>query len=101
MQYKIKILPIAYMDLQRAKKWYGEESDKLTKEFKAEVNKEIEYIGKHPQNYQLKYNELRQSIVAHFPYLIYYIIVDELKQVIVVGILHSSRNPEIIKNRIL
>jgi toxin ParE1/3/4 len=55
MSYKIKLLPIVHTDLRKAKKWYNEQREELGEEFKAEVNKEIDYIGEHPQHYQRKY----------------------------------------------
>ena len=38
MGYKIKLLPIIHIDLQKAKKWYHEKSETLAQEFKTEVN---------------------------------------------------------------
>ncbi len=55
MNYKIKLLPIVHSDLQKAKKWYQNKNEALAKEFKEEVNKEIDYIAAHPEHYQLKY----------------------------------------------
>jgi plasmid stabilization system protein ParE len=100
MGYEIKLLPIVYTDLRKAKKWYSDKSKALGEEFKTEVNKEIDYIGKHPEHYQRKYKELRQSLVIRFPYAIYYLLEEAQKRVIVFGLLHTSRNPEIIRKRI-
>lgn len=100
MSFKIKLLPIVNLDLRKAKKWYQEKSETLAQEFKIEVNKEIDYIGEYPEHYQLKYKEFRQSLVTCFPYAIFYLVQEEQKQIIIFGILHTSRNPEIIKKRI-
>ena len=100
MAYTVKLLPIMLTDLQKAKKWYNEQRKSLGEEFKEEVNKEIDYIGKHPEHYQLKYKELWQSLVARFPYAIFYLVEEKKKQVIVFGLLHTRRNPEIIRKRI-
>ena len=100
MSYKIKLLPIVHTDLRKAKKWYHEKSETLAQEFKIEVNKEIDYIGEYPEHYQLKYKELRQSLVTRFPYAIFYLVEEEQKQIIVFGVLHTRRNPEIIRERI-
>ena len=100
MGYKIKLLPIVHIDLQKAKKWYHEKSETLAQEFKTEVNKEIDYIGEYPEHYQLKYKELRQSLVTRFPYAIFYLVEEEQKRIVVFGVLHTSRNPEIIRKRI-
>lgn len=99
MSYSIKVLPEAYNDLVKAKKWFQEKSENLAEEFKLEVNKEIDYIGANPESYQRKYKELRQSLVTRFPYAIFYLVEESLKQVVVVGVLHTRRNPEIIRKR--
>lgn len=52
----------------------SQKSKELSQEFKAAVNKEIDYIGEHPEHYQLKYKELRQSLVRRFPYAIFYLV---------------------------
>lgn len=100
MGYKIKLLPIVHNDLRNAKKWYQEKSEKLAQEFKVAVIKEIDYIGEYPEHYQQKYKNLRQSLMTRFPYVIFYLVEEEQKQVVVFGILHTSRNPELVKKRI-
>jgi len=82
MVYKIKLLPIVQTDLGKAKKWYREKSEILAEEFKTEVNKEIDYIGKHPEHYQRKHKELRQSLVTRFPYLIFYLVEEEQNELL-------------------
>ncbi len=52
-------------------------SETLGQEFKAEVEKEIDYIGEYPDHYQLKYKELRQSLVTRFPYANFYLVEEE------------------------
>lgn len=100
MSYKIKLLPIVYTDLRKAKNWYHDKSETLAKEFKIEVDKEIDYIGGYPEHYQQKYKALRQSLVTRFPYAIFYLVEEEQKRVIIFGVLHTSRNPEIVRKRI-
>jgi plasmid stabilization system protein ParE len=100
MSYKIKLLPIALKDLKEAKKWYADKNEKLAIEFKHEVNKEIDYIKQYPEHYQLRYKELRQSLVTRFPYAIFYLVEEEQKRIVFFGVLHTSRNPEIARKRI-
>ncbi len=100
MSYKVKLLPIVQAELREAKKWYNEQRLSLGEEFKEEVNREIDYIGKHPKLYQCKFKDLRQSLVPRFPYAIFYMIEEKKSQVIVFGLLHTSRNPEIIRKRL-
>ena len=42
MNCSVKLLPIVRTDLQKAKKWYNNQSEGLGEKFKAEFNKEIE-----------------------------------------------------------
>lgn len=100
MNYTIKLLPAVHSDLLTAKKWYNEQKDNLGEEFKIQVNKEIDYIKRHPEHYQTKYKQFRQSLVTRFPYAIFYLIEESKKQIIIFGVLHTSRNPKTIKKRI-
>jgi len=100
MAFNIKILKSAYKDLQEATKWYNEQLNNLGKEFRIEVNKELDYISNNPYYYQLKYKEYRQALVNRFPYLIYYLVVENTNEIIVFGIIHTKRNPRTIKRRI-
>ncbi len=86
MSYEIKLLPIVQIDLRKAKKWYHDKNEILAKDFKVEVDKEIDYIGEYPESYQRKYKELRQSLVTRFPYAIFYLVEEKLKRVVVLGI---------------
>ncbi|QTE21161.1 type II toxin-antitoxin system RelE/ParE family toxin [Polaribacter cellanae] len=99
MSYSIKLLPIVHTDLKKAKKWYNKEREGLGEEFKIEVNKEIDYIGEYPQHYQRKYKELRQSLVTRFPYAIFYLVEEQQKRIVIFGVLHTRRNPEIARKR--
>ncbi|TZF84869.1 type II toxin-antitoxin system RelE/ParE family toxin [Pedobacter sp. BS3] len=98
--YKVKLLPITRVDLQKAKKWYNEQRAELGEEFKQEVNKEIDRIGTYPLHYQTKYKEIRVSYVTRFPYGIFYFIEEDKKQIIIIGVLHTKRNPNIIQKRV-
>ena len=99
MGYKIRLLPVAQQDLQAAKKWYNDQKANLGEEFKLQVNQEIDYIGEFPEHYQRKYKELRQSLVKRFPYAIFYLVEEEKEQVVIFGVLHTSRDPEMIRKR--
>jgi plasmid stabilization system protein ParE len=99
MSYSIKLLPIAYKDLQEAKQWYNEKRENLGEEFKKAVIAEIDYIKAYPEHYQQKYKELRQSLVTRFPYAIFYLIEESNKRIIIFGVLHTSRNPELLQER--
>ena len=100
MKYKLKLLPIVYQDLRKAKKWYLGINTILGEDFKLKVNEEFDYIKQYPKHYQKKHKELRQAIVERFPYTIYYLIEEELKMVVVVGVLAQKQSFDRIKKRL-
>lgn len=100
MEYKLKLLPIVYQDIRKAKKWYLEINTALAEDFKLKINEELDYIAQNPKHYQKRYKELRQAIVARFPYTVYYLIEEELKIVVVIGILSQKQSFERIIKRL-
>ncbi len=101
MTYKVKLISQVRADLLEAKEWYQQHNATLAEDFKIAVNNEIDYISKFPNHYQIKYKDLRQSLVIRFPYAIYYLVNEEQKLIVVLGILHTKRNPNVIKKRII
>lgn len=99
MEYAVKLLPEAFTDLKEAVAWYQEKNSDLVASFREEVQKEIDYIALHPTNYQCKYKELRQSLVHQFPYAIFYLVDEQLQQIVIFGVLHTKRNPKTIRKR--
>jgi toxin ParE1/3/4 len=100
MKYSLKLVPLVYKDLQKAKKWYTTINPELANDFKEKVNQEFEYINQFPKNYQKKHNEIRQAFVTRFPYTIYYTIEEELKTILVIGVLAQKQSFEKIKKRV-
>jgi toxin ParE1/3/4 len=100
MKYKLKLLPIVYQDLRKSKKWYLEINTELGEDFKLKVNEEFDYIKQYPKHYQKKYGELRQAIVTRFPYTVYYLIEEDLKLVVVIGVLAQKQSFDRIKKRL-
>lgn len=100
MKYVLKLLPLVYRDLQKAKKWYNTINTELGEDFKNKINQEFEYINQYPKHYQKKHNEIRQAFVTRFPYTIYYIIEENTKTILIIGVLAQKQSFEKIKKRI-
>jgi len=54
-------------------------------------------IGKNPTAYPVVHNHVRKSVLKRFPFVVYFRIKEVIIQVI--AIFHTSRNPEIWKDR--
>lgn len=100
MAYSLKLLPVAKRDLLKAREWHGKKRSGLGEEFKQILDVAIDYVGENPHHCQRRYKELRLSLVKRFSYAIFYLIDEDRNIVIIFGVLHTIRNPEIARRRI-
>jgi hypothetical protein len=99
LNYSIKIDIDAFNDIQNTSEWYEMQSKGLGLRYKNQTKKQINSLKKNPYLFSIKYDEIRCRKIEKFPFLIHYTIDDELKLVNVFAIFHTSRSPEIWKNR--
>jgi plasmid stabilization system protein ParE len=97
--YRILFLPEARLDLKEIIAWYNQQKPGLGKQFFEFMRSKLAYIQKTPLHFQVDYKEIRNAHLDKFPYQIHYRIHDEGQAIIVLAITHTSRNPEIWKNR--
>ncbi len=99
MTYKSVIENLAKEDLRIATKWYDTQRKGLGKTFLASVKKTIAQIKNHPFIAQIRYFEIHTTVVDIYPYLVHYYIDPDRKAVIVIAVLHTSRDPIIWNQR--
>jgi len=93
MNYKLKILPRAKLDLKEIAVWYDEEVQKgFGKRFLSSVKTEMALVQNNPLIFQTKYDNNKTILVKSFPYLIHYEIINS--HIVVKAVLHTSRNPK-------
>lgn len=97
--YKSIILPLAKEDIREAAIWYNKQQKGLGKRFTAEVHENVHFNRQNPKASNVRYNSLRTAILNVFPFMIHYTIDEKNKAIIVSAVLHTSRNPELWKNR--
>lgn len=97
--YKSLILPLAKEDIREAAKWYNKQEKGLGKRFTEDVRRNVHFIRQNPQASSIRYNVIRTAVLNVFPFMIHYTVDEENKIVIVSAVLHTSRNPELWKNR--
>ncbi len=90
MNYKIEVKQQALEDLVQAAVWYEMQSTGLGERFANEYRSTTERIKQNPLNYQVKRNNLRQTQLKKFPYLIIYTI--EGNTIIIYGVIHGKRH---------
>ena len=98
MTYEVRLRPEAEEDLADASAWYEEQRQGLGHEFLDEVLTMISSIAEAPLVYPDIYRNTRRAIINRFPFSVYFRV--ERATIVVVAIMHGSRNPRRWKNRI-
>ena len=97
--YKSLILPLAKEDIREAAKWYNRQQKGLGKRFTAEVREKVHFIRQHPKASNVRYKNVRTTVLNVFPFMVHYTIDEKKKTIIVSAVLHTSRDPELWKTR--
>lgn len=92
------VKPAAQLEFDEAVDWYRKRSPQLAARFAFEVHRVFESICKQPQIYGFVSKNVRFARTDTFSYAVYFC-VDET-EVVVVAILHTSRDPELLQSRI-
>ena len=98
MIYKVKIEPESRQDIQEIVNWYNEQQKGLGKKFHNEVKVYLKHLEFNPF-YEIRYDNVRCITLKIFPYTIHFTVNEIDKLIVVRAIFHTSRNPEIWKNR--
>ena len=97
MSYKLLISQFAELDLLDSMTWYEEQREGLSTEFELSITAAFELIQRNPFGFQIRYDDVRIAFTNRFPYGIHFVIEDE--RVLVIGIYHTSRDPNLWTER--
>lgn len=99
MPYSCNLSQEAEDDILEAYIWYEEQKSGLGEEFLKSLDTAMGAILLNPGSYRVRYKKkVRAFLVDRFPYLILY--VTEKKNVTVISVFNTSRDPEKWKKRI-
>jgi plasmid stabilization system protein ParE len=99
MIYEVRFRPEAEKDVEDAAIWYENQSLGLGKEFLDKVSNTLENLLKQPSMYPIVHRNTRRALIHKFPFGIFYIIEENL--IIIIAVMHVSRNPRLWKKRTL
>ena len=99
MKYSIKLTIEARTDIKDSIAWYSEQKESLGREFFDNIVKTLKLIRSNPHIFQIRYRQIRQAPVRKFPFQIHYLAEDADQRIVVIAVLHTSRNPQIWKER--
>jgi plasmid stabilization system protein ParE len=99
MTYKSVILPTVKEDLREAVKWYNHAHSGLGKKLVARFRERLAELRGNPLTCQIRYSEVHTALVEQFPYMVHYFVDQQNKTIVVISILHTSRDPKIWEER--
>ena len=97
MTYIIKLTPDARIDIQDAIDFYNLKKKDLGTELLSYIDRAINQLKSNPFLFQRGHRGIRKIPVTKFNFAIHYF--TEEKTVVIIAVLHSSRNPQIWKSR--
>jgi toxin ParE1/3/4 len=89
--YRLLSEPPADLDVEAAFEWYENERAGLGLEFLDELRATYDRIADGPLKYQELRGAIRRALLRRFPYAVYFAMEGEI--VVVVAVLHASRDP--------
>lgn len=93
MKYTLKIKKEAHQDIQEGIKWYNSKQKGLGQKFHVAIKKEYEVICKNPY-FQIRYKNVRCLPIKKYPYMLHYIVNEEKKEIILLGVTNTYKSPE-------
>lgn len=94
MSYKLTFHPKADKEYREAYNWYERIQKGLGERFEKMVEKRLQQIIAHPENYGFGKNNYREVATDIFPYTIVYKLNKPKNMIYVVAIYHAKRNPK-------
>ena len=97
MSLTLRLTPEARHDVAEAIAWFLERSPELPQRFRVALEKAYLGISERPEMHPLVYKRFRRALLQHFPYSIFYIVLET--SIVVVGVVHQAQHPSTWKRR--
>ncbi|MCF8298374.1 MAG: hypothetical protein K9J13_12580 [Saprospiraceae bacterium] len=91
MNYSLKIKQEVFLDIQDGIEWYNSQQKGLGRRFHNAVIKEYDTLRKTPF-FQVRYDGVRCLPLKKFPYMIHYIVEEDKKKIIVLGVINTYKD---------
>lgn len=97
MSYTIVFASIVKDELQVSYNWYEEQKLGLGEHFLMIIEGSVSSIANHPFFYPIKFSHYREYVVAKFPYVIVFEIIEENNIIYILHVFNTNRD---YKNRL-
>ena len=95
--YRLVAVPEADRDIETAFEWYEKEQPGLGRDFLDQLRVAYDRIAEGPLKYPRLRSNTRRALLKRFPYGIYFSVENEV--VVVLAVLHTSRDPALWQRR--
>lgn len=99
MRYQLTYYQEVANDIGEAKLWYHNQLPGLEKRFAKDIKKAITRLKASPFIHAIRHKNIRVAHPDVFPYAIHYYVDDVMKRIVIIGVVHNSRNPTFLSNR--
>lgn len=94
MRAKIKYAVFVKEDILESVNWYNQTQKALGVRFLKVLKEKLDYIAQNPQNIQVRYQDVQIAVVKTFPYTIHYRFLKQENTIWILGVFHTSINPD-------
>ena len=88
----------ARIEFDQAAAWYEQKRKGLGASFTKAIGGTLDQIRSNPEHYAKVFEDIREALVRGFPYCIYF--QEEPKNILVLSIFHSARDPFVWQDRV-
>ncbi len=97
MSYPVIVVPAAAEHLAQALR---DREDQATRQaLLAEIAAVLDKIGERPRRFPVAYGQVHRALTPRWHFAIFFEVIDERAEVVVVGILHQRRDPALWPRR--
>lgn len=96
---RIIVHPVAKLDIEESIEWYNKAQPGLGLRFYKQVQATIKTIRINPLAFAIRYKNTHTAPVKKFPFMVHYFVDSEKETIVVLTVLHTSRDPKIWSER--
>jgi len=100
MTFRVIFAAEAEAELNEAIAWYDSQTDGVGQKFSSEVHSTLHEAAKVPKRFPFAGPTTQKIKVFDRPYSIYFTLLEDSAQLIVVSVFHGSRNPAELRRRL-
>ena len=93
-----RFTPEADAELTEARQWYSHHRKDLDLEFMQCIEVALARIQSNPRLFPVVHGRLRRAVVRRFPFAILYEV--KAREIQIIAVFHSRRNPDVWKSRV-